>query len=570
LKSNIFDQQTKILFILNGVRSGVEIPQSDIRGFLDIKYFFNCALIVQSDQLQIYSYNPFNNHLMMLQDSPLIHEIFPEKLKNLHGYRYQLLLTDQQPNIFVGRISRRMQGTEAFFMVHLLRQQNASLVVKKYMRYEDFRANFEKIMENNTELVTFNVGIKSDDNNLERVPNFQAIGFCVLVPFQSAKSFLDDILSPYQSAVWVGFLITIFSAAVVWRFIHARLRRTNSTWDFLFNIFGMFLLQGPQLPRMHRLQKLMLQTFVFETFILGTAYQSQIIDLMFSARNTMTIDSVESLMKSDLNLAVQRELLGYYDLGRFNQSKAMLLDLRASKSFGEFTANNTALIMRCDMVNVLRKTLPKTLKKFYTLKEKIEETIDHYTFSKRNPFKNEIKRHISGYFESGLRQYWKRFYETAIETPAYWLELQESDFYLQFLDVQGAFFILIGGLVIALFVFILEVIHYRAKRSKIFAEFKFWKLRMKLRLRLKKNSVHSLKTFQLPQRMQRTKKTTQFKPKKLIMIFNKMRTRKVELANKILTVKFSSLDSRRKCEMKFRRSGIVAFYKKQDVIVTDL
>jgi hypothetical protein len=506
---------------------------------------------------------------MMLQDVHPIHEIFPDKVKNLHGYRYQLLLTDQQPYLYVEPSTKRLLGTEASFMAHLLKQQNASLVVKNYLRYEDFGANFGKIMDNNTEVVTFNVGIRSPNENLERVPNFQANNFCVLVPFQSSKSFLDDILSPYQAAVWIGLLITIFSAAVVWRFIHARLRGTNSTWDFLFNIFGMFLLQGPQLPRIHRLQKLMLQTLVFGTFILGTAYQSKIIDLMFSARNTMTIDSVESLLQSDLNLAIEGELLGS-DRSESDQSKVMRLDLRNIRSFDQFAANNTALIMRCDMVDVLRKTLPGSLKNFYTLNELIEETIDHYTFNKRNPFKNEIKRHILSYFESGLRQHWKRFYEIAIETPAYWLELQESDFYLKFLDVRGAFFILIGGLVFALFVFILEVIHYRVKRSKVFAEFKFWKLRMKLRLRLKKISVYSKKTFQLPQRMQRAKKTTQLKPKKLPMIFNKMRTRKVELANKILTVKFSSLDSRRKCEMKFRRSGIVAFYKKQDVIVTDL
>jgi hypothetical protein len=478
---------------------------------------------------------------------------------------------DQPPNFYVDPSTRRLQGTEAFFMAHLLKQQNTSLAVKNYLRYEDFIKNAEKIMDNNTELVTFNVGIKTENKNLEKVPNFQTMEFCILVPFQSSKSFLDDILSPYQAAVWIGFLATIFSAAVVWRFIHARLRGTNSTWDFLFNIFGMFLLQGPQLPRMHPLQKLMLQTFVFGTFILGTAYQSKIIDLMFSARNTMTIDSVESLLKSDLNLAIEGELLGYYDQSGFAQSKVMLLNLRASKSFGEFAANNTALIMRCDMVDILRKTLPGSLAKFYTLNEKVEETIDHYTFSKRNPFKNEIKRHILSYFESGLRQYWKRYYETANNIKASTLfDFAESDFYLKFLDVRGAFFILIGGLVIALFVFILEIIHYRVKRSKIFAEFKFWKLRMKLRLRLKKNSVHSLKTFQLPQKMQRAKKTTQLKPKKSSMIFNKMRIRKVELANTILTLKFRSLDSRRMCEMKFRRSGIVAFYKKQDVIVTDL
>jgi hypothetical protein len=570
LKSNNFDQQTKILFILNGVRSG--IPKSDIRGFLDIKYFFNCALIVQSDQLQIYSYNPFKNDFKVLQDVPTIHEIFPDKLKNLHGYRYQLLLMDQPPNFYVDPSTRRLQGTEAFFMAHLLKQQNTSLAVKNYLRYEDFIKNAEKIMDNNTELVTFNVGIKTENKNLEKVPNFQTMEFCILVPFQSSKSFLDDILSPYQAAVWIGFLATIFSSAVFWRFIHARLRGTNSTWDFLFNIFGMFLLQGPQLPRIHPLQKLMLQTFVFGTFILGTAYQSQIIDLMFAARNTMTIDSFEKLLQSDLNLAAQEELFEYYfNQGKFNQSKVMLLDLRTPESFGQFAANNTALIMRCDAVALLRKAFPKSIDRFYTLNEKIAETIDHYIFSKRNPFKNEIQHQISGYFESGLRQYWNRFYETAnnIKAPTLF-DFAESDFYLQFLDVRGVFFILIGGLVITLFVFILEIIHYRAKRTKIFAEFKFWKLRMKLRLRLKNNSVRSLKTFQLPQKMQRTKKTTQFKPKKLPMIFNEMRIRKVELANTILTIKLSSLDSRRKCEMKFRRSGIVAFYKKQDVIVTDL
>jgi hypothetical protein len=392
------------------------------------------------------------------------------------------------------------------------------------------------------------------------------------LPYQRKKSFLDDILGIYDNATWITFLISVICGALLWQFIYGRLRRrVNSTWDFLFNIFGMFLLQSPELARLHRLQVFLLQFFVFGTFILGTAFQSQIISLMFDARNETTVNNVDALMKSDFDIFADEHLFNHFDKGHFDHSKLHSIEKLNAKSLTEIFKNRSALIVRCDQYFLIKNFQRKFHigEDYYLMNGKVVETMDFYTFNKKYLFKDRFKDYLLRYSEAGLRNYWKDFVdhltESAIEINYKNSNIDENEGYLNFEDVAGAFWILLGGLALACIVFIVELIWYRFR----FIQFKFNKIKL-IRINWKKSSLDfrvAQQTRNPPTKLGKLlkMKTTKTFNKKNWMI----KSRKCQLSQGELHVRFVIQSKKLSDEktsffdMRFKRSGIVAFMRKR-------
>jgi hypothetical protein len=184
-------------------------------------------------------------------------------------------------------------------------------------------------------------------------------------------------------------------------------------------------------------------------------------------------------------------------------------------------------------------------------------------------FKDTIKDYILRYFEAGLRSYWKDFmdHNANIKSIKYFnkLDSTENDSYLNFADFVGAFWILLGGLALACLVFIVELIWHRFK----FIQFKFVKFTL-IRINWKKCSLDFKMTNGA--RYPPTKLGKPLKAKKSVKVFNKkdwrIKSRKCQLIQGELHIKFvvqSKKISEEKSsffDMKFKRSGIVAFMRK--------
>jgi hypothetical protein len=417
--------------------------------------------------------------------------------------------------------------------------------------------------------MSLNVGVKTKSDLLENIPNFGVDGFCALLPYQRKKSFLDDILGIYDNATWLTFLVSVFCGALLWQFIYGRLRRrVNSTSDFLFNIFGMFLLQSPEMARLHRLQVFLLQFFVLGTFIMGTAFQSQIISLMFDARNETTVNNVDALMKSDFHIFADEHLFDHLDKEHFDQGKIHAIDNLVPETIIEIFKNKSALIMRCDQMYIVKYFLQyhHIGNDHYLMNGKVVETLDFYTFNKKYLFKDRIKDYILRYFEAGLRQYWKESLEHfVIINYSEKVKKFESDEFLNLTDVAGAFWILLGGLTLSFLAFIVELIWHRFK----FIQFQFVKMKL-IRINWKKSCLD----FEVTQGTQKSpaKIGMPLKVKQPVKVFNKkdwkIKSRKCQLGYGELHIKFviqSKKISDEKTsffDMKFKRSGIVAFMKK--------
>jgi hypothetical protein len=112
-----FNSQTKFLFIT--FNSNRPDPEKIFKRFKILNYAVISIRYFGSDDesFKIFTYNPFSKTTSMIRDSnhPTLSEIFPDKLRNLHGHPYQLLHFKQAP-YFEYKDGGVLTGLETYFL----------------------------------------------------------------------------------------------------------------------------------------------------------------------------------------------------------------------------------------------------------------------------------------------------------------------------------------------------------------------------------------------------------------------------------------------------------------------
>lgn len=514
---------------------------------------FNYVLL---DEIYILSYNPFKNEYSILTQQNNVDEIFPDKFRNLYGYEFKLLFFNQFPQIFLG--NGVLFGYESSFLIYMSQHLDFTVSIVQDLSFMDTEQRakiFEEILESN-QAMSFNValGISPDKTMLEQITNFDSEAYCALIPIQPRKSFLDDILSPYENSVWIVCLASIFFGSCVWTLIRSRSSVfTNTTWDFVFNSLALFLLQSPELNHLRFTQKIILPFFVFVMFILGTAYQSQIISLMFSARNETSINNLKTLLSSDMKLAIESTFFSNFDRNAIDESRITNFHELSIPDLIGFAENRTVIITRCELALLLQSNNENAMKKFYLMEGSFFNQMHFYYFNKKCHFKNKVIDYNFRYFESGLRTFSKKFLKQYFRIGKFNDFIDSEDYLLNFEDVWGAFVILFAGLLISLLGFILELMYYYKKRQ--ISNFNWEKNIQKKQ----KHSILCLKKHPLKQ-----KKTRNYLKTKN----SEMRIKKCQKTKKFLVIK-CEFQKKRKGEnrnheflLKLKKSGVIYFLKK--------
>jgi hypothetical protein len=454
--------------------------------------------------------------------------------------------------------NNELVGYEATFLKFLRKHQNSSVSLAhdlSHLEPRELSRKFQEILKSN-EAISFNAfdGAPADSKELTMMSNFHDEEYCALVPFQSNKSFLDNMLSPYENLVWILCLVTLFVGSIVWQFIRSRARfHTNSTWDFLFNILGLFLLQSPSLPHLHPLQRSILQLLVFGTFILGTAYQSQIVTLMFESRNRTSINNMEALTTSDLNLAIESSFVQFLDPRRRDRVTMFDSDLLSVNDLTGFASNDTAVVLRCDLISLLKVRIGKIFDEFYMMNGRYNSHLKFYTINRKNAFNDKIYELSLKYFETGIRDH-DRYTVRNFLNIGRLDKFIESDYYLNFGDLWGAFVILIAGLSLSFLVFLVELIVHRLRRRNFEKPRISWlELQKKMRAR---SGSSLLKIRKSPMKQKSSGNYTNVKIAGYLLMGNQVILKCVHQSRKI------SDDRKLWFPIKFVKSGRTNFDKK--------
>lgn len=466
---------------------------------------------IQTLDVTVYTYNPF-----MLKTSDRmyyfetvttdINVLFPNKLKDLSRRSYKVLAFKQVPRVYQTG-PREFFGSDILFINEVATRQNTSFYYPIVLEdIHDLAKVYQFALVNGKVDLTVNTVFKDLKKNTdtETINTFDENGFCALTPKPPRTNFLQHLLTPFDTWIWIFCVLSIGISAIIWSLFNCISSvNENSASFFIFGVIASFLGQSLTFKQMKTIQVIMLQIFIFSTFILGSAYQSLIISLMSVSRNGTMYNSFNDIFNSsDLNFLVDRMFLTNFKMSdeylnledRMKVSKHYLDE----QNYQQLALANTVVIIRCDIANHIlyskhdREEFQKDAFKFYyLLPDRMYTFFEQLEVKSYTPFYEEFQRYSTLLFESGIRQYWNTFkINEDVRAGIEMKQIEDEEYLLNLEDLYGVFIILTLGLVTAGFVLIMEIFWFDCVRHLKFSyTFKYFQRIRKPKMRVRRIQV---------------------------------------------------------------------------------
>lgn len=385
-----------------------------------------------------------------------VSHLFPDKLKDMQGYPYKIIVSHQFPRLNVHK--GRMKGIDASIFTEIVKHQNASMKIAFEVSPNDPRGTlkFYDVLIGRMADLTLNTVLHSLESSmfLKFINTYDEVGFCALIPIPSRLSFLHFILTPFDAWSWILLTGSIAISGVMWKLLRRRSTGSNSAWYFIFNVVGYFLAQSIPMRQNRRMQVALLQTCILMTFIMGNVYQSLIIALMSKSRDGIRMKTVDEMFSSDLKFKVTPRLLKIFkDSGEFSSIHDRLEISNGFLEYKRLSREHYGILTRCDFIEDsmnVRDDMDLG-NHYYILPEKIMPFYEKIILSDRSPFYEKLQTYHDFIFESGIRQYWKYLLRRK-EQAKYNREetfIRNEGYYLTMDDLYGVFYILLVGFILS-------------------------------------------------------------------------------------------------------------------------
>ena len=431
-----------------------------------------------SEELMIYSnsfFLDYNVKRMNPHNNTGLDYYYPDKLRDLRKYVMEISVYYQYPRVLA--ISKGYFGLDIPFAFTVRKHLNASLLFFKSEIHSSFSESFkdmERKIGSRFYDMSMNTDFHSMTQDLNLIPLNEFDGFCALIPKEMPIPFYELIFYPFQKEVWYGLAVTIGIGILVWT-LSRRVNPNTSVGSFLFKLYGYFLGQGASETSYLLSQKFILQLFIFGFLILGTCYQSLLVALISEPRYPYEFKTFEEVKASNLTFAADNIFIEYYLMvyKQFMPNKVVPFGSVYNKSnnvnITEVWNLQYGIIFKCSMAEIFLTSNDNYnndgSKRFYQVAEKIVTTMEAYPSSIYSPFEEKLKFIISSVFESGIKHYWKlqaahhpyfKFVENSLTHS------ESSKLLITLEDLFGVFVLFLIGNLIAIIVFIIEVIigHY--------------------------------------------------------------------------------------------------------------
>jgi hypothetical protein len=432
--------------------------------------------VILCNDSKAFRYNYFSQEKFELRSLNL-NQDFPDNLKNLHGYSYRILLYYDMPSFQV--IDGKIQGSLIYFMEEMIRHQNATYNVTKTMTLlESTLANIAEYLYKKEFDFCPNTRVMSFDVVTDRKPieTLTTNSYCALIPKEDKKSFLTFMLSPFDLASWLLMIVSIIAGTLMYVFLNS-IKKTGNTLStgsrFLFATYGTFLGQGSNLFMKCQRKNLYFQHFIFFAFFLGSIYQSLIISFIFLDRDVQTIKSFQDLKESELLIYTDKYFKFLLEMDETSKNIWKRLNEVEFITY-EFVDNlneTSTLVINCEIVDTILNNNLRAALNFFKLNQPIYSYYNPFFTRESNPFANRIQEYVFRFFESGLLNQYKIFFDRIsktenIQVKAYLESVSNQQNFLNFNDLFKTTIILLIGYSIATFVFALECITFRIKKIR--------------------------------------------------------------------------------------------------------
>lgn len=453
------DHMSKLMFVVSRFPPWTQTIV-DFFSFFFSKGFLDVIIATEvQNQIVTYAHMDYGQVAVLFnQDDPK--QLYPDHLKDMHGYNYRVLFYNQMPKVKFE--NGHLASPWNFFLIALAEKQNAKI----HGVYLKNRSELFKYFDTRQMDFTINSGTHVE-MSYPQLLTYEETGYCALIPMNQSKLFFFILIEPFDWKIWLAFFVSLTAAAMIWR-LFKKHRAEDSALRLVFGILAFFLGQSVAFRNNHRILMTVLQIFIFAMLILGCLYQGQITSSMIDPNVVKKITTFDELFDSDLNLIVDQ----HFDF-KMRESEGYLRAKSRANVSGHLRANFTIDISEIHATMVM----PCYLAEYYMLKSKVSQKyyllddriLSHYNFllaSYMNPFLERLQLLMDWSFEAGLPYAWNLF-ATELKTK---FERAKQREYLELEDFSEVFCILAIGLTASTIVFFMEIFvhwHHQKQLSRV-------------------------------------------------------------------------------------------------------
>lgn len=437
------------------------------------KFFYdlgvtNAVALHREQTLKVFTFNQFRRTIYEIGNGlDNIDIIFENKLQNLNGYTYKTLIIDQPPRLYYSDNNNSFKGVDLKIFQALVEKQNAYIKLVAFLIPHDPKLDekVEYLIAKRAFDLTLNTMAVGRAKYIRFINTYDENGYCAIIPIPPRLSFLRFLLTPYDVSSWILLVLSVTFCAIVWRVSKQSPSRSDSTCRFVFGIIANFLGNSIPFGNNRRMQVVILQLCILMTFIMGNAYQSLLISSMSSSRDGIRFKTFEEMFNSDLKFKVdgifRRILVNSGEFPSVTARMEIASSGNGSLDFKKWAESNYASIARCDNIEhqMNYETWLRLDENYYLLPDKMTKFYEKFWLGQLSPFYENLQRNFDYAFESGIRQYWKKYLEpkklAELNREASYIENEE--YLLKMIDVYGIFYILIVGYVISIFALLAEI-----------------------------------------------------------------------------------------------------------------
>uniref|UniRef100_A0A182V572 Uncharacterized protein n=1 Tax=Anopheles merus TaxID=30066 RepID=A0A182V572_ANOME len=276
--------------------------------------FVLIPLTDSSESVSVYTWNQYTGqeHYFRSTDRP-VHRFFPDKLRNLNGYRFTMYGVTNYPYLLYGPEGKAYGLVPNF----------VNIVIRK-------RCNGTTYHSDNTKLrnvMDANFNLQDERFSFQNTFYFwEETGIYLVCPVRSVRDFLRHLLKPFSLGIWL-ILGGLFALCQVAEILFPNIYRYDLIGVTFFGGGGVEYRQ----PFAFRIVTLTLAVLMF---FLSEAYNTKIISLMSFAKFTEQPQTLDAIQQSDLRIMSSRGGVDFFGQVK-NNFLSYPATLRAQKRYGQ-------------------------------------------------------------------------------------------------------------------------------------------------------------------------------------------------------------------------------------------
>lgn len=397
------------------------------------------------------------------KDSSLV---FPDKLKNVEGFKYKVPIYYQPPVVDV--IDNQMISPMLFFLDAIGTAQNAKFDVIFLRNSSDFASYWLSRQMH----LTLNTAREMKNPDV-KVQTYDKKSYCALVPIPPIASVFSVIfVKPFDALIWMLFILSIVSSVAVWRLFRGR-GAVDSHWKLAVGIFTMFIGQGAEFSRKNRfVLAVLLNIICLSVFLLSNLYEGAITSFMIEPAKETRLKTVADLLNSNYEFQsgqLFEDSLRNSSLVRAMSSRLNASGLQMGAEDGRYIIDQQYVFIRtCDYAKV---TLSEKITDgrhvsdyYFLLPEELSWQFVQLEASFSNPFVERFQYFMDLSFQAGLPHMWKVFVSQDRQ-EFFNVYAQDERDYLELQDLGSVFGVLLIGLLLSALVLLIEIFYYDCVKS---------------------------------------------------------------------------------------------------------